>query len=61
MQIATEKCGVGKVKNCFWCVLCIELLLVLVQCCAYGAVDLEEQTATLQFGVGEGRITHYFY
>ena len=25
----------GKVKNCFWVLLCSELLLVLVQCCAY--------------------------
>jgi len=32
-----------------------------VQCCANGTVDIEEQTATLQFGVGEGRITVDFY
>jgi len=42
-------------------VLCRELLLVLVQCCAYGTENIEEQTTTLQFGVGEGRITIYFY
>ena len=51
----------GKVKNCFWGGLCSELLLVLVQCCAYGTGDIEEQTATLQVGVGEGRITNDFY
>jgi len=50
---------VGKVKNCLWCVLFSELLLVWVQCCAYGTGDIVEQT--LQFGVGEGRISIDFY